>query len=493
MIAESRPALNDDAAGRVRRGAVRHFQNVLWAGDVVIIGAAVLISHVARFGFTDAVLGVSSDRINAGYLGVSVIMGCLWLLLLRGLHTYRESLLGTGTEEYTRILEASLVLFGGVAIASYVFQIQLSRRYFLVMLPIGLIGLFIWRWIARKILVVRRGRGDYCRNALIVGSSHSASAMLAELRRRPEMGVHFVGACLSDAPSPKTLARMRVPIVGGVGDVIEVMGDLQCDALIITASPELTPQAIRRISWAVDPSTQVILAPSIVDVAGPRMHLRPVNGLSLVEVEMPRFDGGALLMKRAIDIAIASVLCVILIPLWIIVSILIKIDDGGPVFFMQPRVGLGGTHFNMIKFRSMRTDAEKVLAELKKASGQDAGNGVMFKMKDDPRVTKIGRILRATSIDELPQLFNVIKGDMSLVGPRPPLPREVEAYEKDVHRKFLVKPGITGLWQVSGRSSLSWEESVRLDLYYVENWSLTGDLQILFRTFKAVLKRDGAY
>lgn len=493
MINVSVPVTDGVAPRPFMLSPIRRFQAGLVVGDAALIAVAVLISHVARFGFTDAVLGVSSDRINAGYLGVSVIMGCLWLLLLRGLHTYRESLLGTGTEEYTRILEASLVLFGGVAIGSYMFQVQLSRRYFLLMLPIGLFGLFIWRWIARKILIARRGRGDYCRNALIVGSSQSASAMLAELRRRPEMGVHFVGACLSDTASPKTLARMRVPIVGGVGNVIEVMGDLQCDALVITASPELTPQAIRRISWAVDPSTQVILAPSIVDVAGPRMHLRPVNGLSLVEVEMPRFDGGALLMKRAIDIAIASLLCVILIPLWIIVSVLIKIDDGGPVFFMQPRVGLGGAHFNMIKFRSMRTDAEKVLAELKKTSGQDAGNDVMFKMKDDPRVTRIGRILRATSIDELPQLFNVIKGDMSLVGPRPPLPREVEAYEKDVHRKFLVKPGITGLWQVSGRSSLSWEESVRLDLYYVENWSLTGDLQILFRTFKAVLKRDGAY
>jgi exopolysaccharide biosynthesis polyprenyl glycosylphosphotransferase len=219
-----------------------------------------------------------------------------------------------------------------------------------------------------------------------------------------------------------------------------------------------------------------------------------VDGLSLIEVDFPQFQGGRRFLKRVFDIVVSVVAIIALTPVWLIVPLVIKADDRGPVFFRQTRVGLDGREFRMWKFRSMRPDAEQVLARLKaELEERDAGNVVMFKMKDDPRVTRVGRFLRASSIDELPQLFNVLGGSMSLVGPRPPLPREVETYEARVTRKFLVKPGITGLWQVNGRSALSWEESVRLDLSYAENWSMMLDIQILFRTVKVVLKRDGAY
>jgi exopolysaccharide biosynthesis polyprenyl glycosylphosphotransferase len=238
----------------------------------------------------------------------------------------------------------------------------------------------------------------------------------------------------------------------------------------------------------------MIVAPSVVDVAGPRLHARPVDGLSLIEVDFPQFQGGRRFLKRVFDIAVSVVAIIALTPVWLIVPLVIKADDRGPVFFRQTRVGLDGREFRMWKFRSMRPDAEQVLARLKnELEERDAGNVVMFKMRDDPRVTRVGRFLRASSIDELPQLFNVLGGSMSLVGPRPPLPREVETYEARVTRKFLVKPGITGLWQVNGRSALSWEESVRLDLSYAENWSMMLDIQILFRTAKVVLRRDGAY
>jgi exopolysaccharide biosynthesis polyprenyl glycosylphosphotransferase len=228
-------------------------------------------------------------------------------------------------------------------------------------------------------------------------------------------------------------------------------------------------------------------------VSSPRLAVKPVAGLPLVQVEPPAFTKPALFAKRVFDIVSSLLGIIVLSPLLLGIAIAVKLGDGGPVIFKQERVGLHGKTFNMLKFRSMRVDAEQVLAELKAQQSTDAGNSTLFKMKDDPRVTKVGKVLRRYSLDEFPQLFNVLKGDMSLVGPRPPLMREVKTYERHVYRKFMVKPGITGLWQVNGRSNLSWEDSVRLDLYYVENWSMMGDLQILFRTFKAVVGRDGAY
>ncbi len=179
-------------------------------------------------------------------------------------------------------------------------------------------------------------------------------------------------------------------------------------------------------------------------------------------------------------------------PVLLVLALLVKVTSTGPVFFLQERVGLNGSTFHMIKFRSMVVDAEQRLQELS-ALDRAEGNTVLFKMKNDPRVTRVGAFMRRYSLDEVPQLFNVLVGSMSLVGPRPPLAREVERYDVHVHRRFLVKPGMTGLWQVSGRSDLSWEDSVRLDLYYVENWSMVGDLLILWRTARAVVAKDGAY
>jgi exopolysaccharide biosynthesis polyprenyl glycosylphosphotransferase len=310
----------------------------------------------------------------------------------------------------------------------------------------------------------------------------------------------LVGACVTDATSASTLSGTDVPVLrclqaDDVAVLRTVVEEAEAETVIITASPRLSSRKIRELSWSLDPEkTSMIVAPSVVDVAGPRLHARPVDGLSLIEVDFPQFQGGRRFLKRVFDIAVSVVAIIALTPVWLIVPLVIKADDRGPVFFRQTRVGLDGREFRMWKFRSMRPDAEQVLARLKnELEERDAGNVVMFKMRDDPRVTRVGRFLRASSIDELPQLFNVLGGSMSLVGPRPPLPREVETYEARVTRKFLVKPGITGLWQVNGRSALSWEESVRLDLSYAENWSMMLDIQILFRTAKVVLRRDGAY
>ncbi|SNV25160.1 Putative colanic biosynthesis UDP-glucose lipid carrier transferase [Dermatophilus congolensis] len=217
---------------------------------------------------------------------------------------------------------------------------------------------------------------------------------------------------------------------------------------------------------------------------------RPSTNLSLLHIERPAAARRSAILKGFMDCSLAALLLFLLSPLMVVIAVAIKISDPGPVFFRQQRVGVRGKFFWIFKFRTMVVDAEKRLEALEARSD---GNGVLFKMKDDPRITKIGHFLRRYSLDELPQLINVLIGDMSLVGPRPPLAREVEQYEPDALRRLHVKPGMTGLWQVSGRSDLSWEESLRLDLRYVDNWSPMGDLHILFRTFSAVFTSSGAY
>jgi exopolysaccharide biosynthesis polyprenyl glycosylphosphotransferase len=223
------------------------------------------------------------------------------------------------------------------------------------------------------------------------------------------------------------------------------------------------------------------------------VHTQPVAGLPLIHVERPTYSGPTRVVKSAFDMVGAVLLLILFSPFMLAIAAVVKLDSPGPVFFRQERVGVDGTRFRMAKFRTMRVDAEAMLDELRRAQETDAGNEVLFKIKNDPRITRVGRFLRRYSLDEIPQLFNVVSGEMSLVGPRPPLAAEVAQYQNEVHRRLLVRPGMTGLWQVSGRSDLSWEETVRLDLSYVENWSITGDLMILFKTAKAVLSSSGAY
>jgi exopolysaccharide biosynthesis polyprenyl glycosylphosphotransferase len=234
----------------------------------------------------------------------------------------------------------------------------------------------------------------------------------------------------------------------------------------------------------------MILAPALTDVAGPRIHTQPVAGLPLIHVSTPKLTGGKKVAKRAFDIAVAGLLVTALLPLFGIIALLVRVTDSGPIFYRQERIGLRGTTFNMLKFRSMRVDADAELQRLLERQG--SGDTPLFKVENDPRITPLGRILRKYSLDELPQLFNVLGGSMSLVGPRPQRDREVALYDDDAHRRLYVSPGMSGLWQVSGRSNLTWEESIRLDLYYVENWSLMGDVLILFKTFKAVFAGTGA-
>src|SRR5690606_14098833 len=255
--------------------------------------------------------------------------------------------------------------------------------------------------------------------------------------------------------------------------------------------PDGDPDFVKRLSWQLEgTAAELVLSSRLADVAGPRISLRQVDGLPLIRVRIPTYEGGVHLLKRALDVVV-SVLA--LVPIALVtpaIALCIVADSPGPVFFFQERVGRDGRTFRMVKFRTMRTDAEQQLAALRE---QNEGAGLLFKLKDDPRVTRVGRVLRKLSLDELPQFWNVLVGDMSVVGPRPPLPSEVTAYDGTVFRRLYIKPGITGLWQVSGRSDLSWDESVRLDLRYVENWSVIDDLRIMWRTARVMFRPTGAY
>lgn len=435
----------------------------------------------------------SRDEIEVGYTAISVVLLVAWLVVLSLYGTRGHRVVGAGAEEYKLIIDGALRLFGVVAIVAFLLKVDLARGYILLALPVGVVTLLFSRWMWRQWLAAKRTRGEYSSTVLLVGSEESAVTIAKELKRNSAFGLHVLGACLPQAASGDRLREADVPVVGSISSVLEALETTGADTVIITSSGELSSQGVRNLSWSLEPGRQhLVVAPGLTDIGGPRIHTRPVAGLPLMHVETPKYSGAKTFAKRGFDVAASLLLIVLVLPVLIGIAVLVKSTSTGPVFFAQQRIGLGGEPFQMLKFRSMVADAESRLQSLWRQE-RSLGNQVMFKMKDDPRVTPVGSFLRRFSLDELPQLFNVLAGQMSLVGPRPPLKHEVSVYEEHVHRRFLVKPGITGLWQVSGRSNLSWEDTVRLDLFYVENWSLAGDLLILWRTAKAVLARDGAY
>jgi exopolysaccharide biosynthesis polyprenyl glycosylphosphotransferase len=357
--------------------------------------------------------------------------------------------------------------------------------------PLGMVALLLSRWMWRQWLNAARRGGGWRSRVVAVGGADHVRSLISELERATFAGYHVVGVCVPPGGAEGSDRFGNVPVVGGLHDVAAAVQRVGAEAVVVTAAPAFGPTSLRRIAWALEGSgVELIVAPSLIDIAGPRIHSRPVAGLPLLHVEAPQYEGPLRLVKDVFERLFALLGIVLLFPFFLVIAALIKITSKGPVIYRQERVGKGGTSFQMAKFRSMVVDADELLERLAPANN---GNGVLFKLREDPRVTRIGRWLRRYSVDELPQLLNVVRGEMSLVGPRPPLPTEVAQYGEDVRRRLLVKPGMTGLWQVSGRSDLSWEDSVRLDLYYVENWSLTQDLMILWKTARAVFGGGGAY
>ncbi|GAB3185220.1 Undecaprenyl-phosphate galactose phosphotransferase WbaP/exopolysaccharide biosynthesis polyprenyl glycosylphosphotransferase [Micromonospora palomenae] len=473
--------------GPVARADQRAYVRILVVLDTAVLSLAVLVGYIARFG----------DRVPVGseipYVLVAPGLVLAWLLSLRMLRCYDDRVLGYGADEYRRVSAASLRLAGGIAIVGYIADADVSRGFLGISFAVGTVALEVNRFAARKRLHRARYRGaGWSRRVLVVGDTAHVLELVHTLRREPYAGYQVVGACIPDAllaPVPQRLSD--VPVVGSLRGVPEAAAAIGADTVAVTASGELTAARLRRLGWQLEGTgIDLVVAPALTDVAGPRIHTRPVAGLPLIHVEAPEFRGARKLVKEFVDRAAAALAVLLLLPLGAAVALAIRLDSRGPVLFRQTRVGRGGREFGVLKFRTMVANADALLDELAVRNETD---GLMFKMRDDPRVTRVGRLLRKWSLDELPQLVNVLLGQMSLVGPRPPLPSEVARYDGDVARRLLVKPGMTGLWQVSGRSDLSWEDGIRLDLYYVENWSLAADLTILWKTFGAVLRGRGAY
>ncbi|MDP9982284.1 exopolysaccharide biosynthesis polyprenyl glycosylphosphotransferase [Pseudarthrobacter oxydans] len=460
--------------------------------DAFVVIWAVSGAYVIRFG-VDPSSVVSGDESN--YLWFSAGLCVAWWLMLEAWNSRNSRILGSGPDEYKRVAAASLWLFGLVAIFSYVFRVETARGYVGIALPVGLLGLIMGRWLLRQHLSVNRQSGSSMSRLMLLGGPSAVAHLASSLVAAKHAGYLPIAAYTPGVQEVlSTEPESGLPVLGHKPEahaILEAIDLCKADAVAVSAGVQLHPQTLRHLGWELAArNVGLIMAPALTDIAGPRIHTQQVAGLPLIHVTTPALDGGQRVAKRLFDVVVSGAIIVLASPLLLIIALVLKLTDPGPVLFKQERVGIEGTHFGMLKFRSMVVDAERRLAELEH---RNEGNGLLFKMKNDPRITPVGRFLRKYSLDELPQLFNIFAGSMSLVGPRPPLPREVAAYEKDVRRRLLVKPGLTGLWQVSGRSNLSWQDSVRLDLYYVENWSLAGDLVIILKTARAVFGSSGAY
>ena len=423
------------------------------------------------------------------YVLVSLLLPVTWVLLLLVLGGYDVRFIGTGSDEFRKVLNAGWSLTAGVALVSYALDKDLSRVYLLIAMPMTVLLDLIVRYALRKHLHRLRSVGKCMSTVVAVGHPAAVADLVNELRRYHYHGLEVVAACLAGDTQVSEVAG--VPVVGDIDDTAEVVRRSGASTVAVLPSPEMDGVRLRQLAWELEKTgTDLCVAPALLDVAGPRTTIRPTAGLTLLHVDHPQLSGPRQVMKDLVDRVAAGVALLLLSPLMLVLAISVRLSDRGPALFKQTRVGKNGRSFKIYKFRTMVVDAERRLAELREMNEFD---GVLFKMRRDPRVTPVGARLRKWSLDELPQLFNVLLGEMSLVGPRPPLPDEAALYADHVRRRLVVKPGLTGLWQVSGRSDLTWEESVRLDLRYVENWSLALDLQILWKTVFVLIRGRGAY
>jgi len=424
------------------------------------------------------------------YLVTSIaLLPAAWLAIIAMLDGYDVRFIGVGSDEFRRILNAGLLITAGVAIISYAAKADLARGYVAVAFPTLTMLNLISRYALRRNLHRRRMLGDCMQKVVVVGYPDVVADLTTQLRRAPYHGLSVVAACLA-GPGAETEVS-GLPAVHSLDDVPNVVDEFGADTVAVLSCPEMSGIRLRELAWELEKTgTSLCVAPALLDVAGPRTSIRAAAGLPLMYMDHPEFTGIPRLLKAVFDRAVAFAALLVLSPLMAGIAIAIKLSDRGPALFTQLRVGMDGSTFRIYKFRTMIADAEQQKTQL--LSLNETG-GVLFKIRADPRVTRVGGWLRRWSLDELPQLFNVLNGDMSLVGPRPALPEEADLYGEHVRRRLAVRPGITGLWQVNGRSDLPWEEAVRLDLRYVENWSFMLDLQILWKTWSAVGSGTGAY
>jgi exopolysaccharide biosynthesis polyprenyl glycosylphosphotransferase len=447
----------------------RRYAQRLTITDGLVVAWALTGAHVIRFGTRNPGVGGGSTQPvqEAGYVGVSVALWLAWMAALALAATRDKRVVGSGPEEYRRLLDATFKVFGVFAIVAFALQLSVARGYLLIALPVGAVGLVAARWLWRQWLHVRRRAGQWAHRVIVVADQAHAQELVGVLRSTPNAGFAVVGVV--------------DPAGDGLSQVPARVAETAADAVAVAAGSGMPPQSLRRLGWALEGSdVDMLVSPALTDVAGPRIHVHPVAGLPLLHVAPPEIPRMGAVAKSAFDRVGAALLLVLLAPVLLVAAIAVRLSDPGPVFYRQERIGLDGALFGVWKFRTMPVEADAQLQCLLARQGR--AGAPLFKVDDDPRVTRVGRLLRKYSVDEMPQLFNV----------RPQRAAEVALYDDAAHRRLRALPGMTGLWQVSGRSNLSWEQAVRLDLYYVENWSFTFDLVLLWRTVAVVVRGEGA-
>ncbi|MFI1914058.1 sugar transferase [Nocardia sp. NPDC020380] len=463
--------------------------------DLLVVCAAVGMAQFIRFGGSEEPPLASTLPLEVGYTVVTVVLVLAWTATLTLSGTRSPRVIGSGTEEYRRVVSASLKLFGGIAIVSLLLRVDVARGYLAIALPLGMLGLMIERRLWRGWVAGRRTRGQFRTATLVVGSPEAARAMIAAFSRDRDSAYRIIGMCtrseVAVAEPAVVVDGREIPILGSDADVLEVVRRTGADTVAVTATDNLGPADFRGMAWELDElGAELIVTPGLVDIAGTRLTHRVVADMPMLHVEKPQYDRAKSIRKGVFDFCFALLAVVTIAPALAAIACAVKFGSRGPVFYLSERIGRDGAPFRMIKFRSMYVDAETHINALIDTNG---GNPLFFKIRNDPRVTPIGRVIRKYSLDELPQFFNVLRGEMSIVGPRPQVQREVEAYDGIMRRRLLVKPGVTGLWQVSGRSDLLPDDAMRLDLSYVENWSMVLDLLLIAKTIGAVTKGEGAY
>jgi exopolysaccharide biosynthesis polyprenyl glycosylphosphotransferase len=494
--------LNQTTDGTVTVPARKRFAT--WSRRYLVLVA----SADALVGGISAAVPASISNTLSGHNAVPLL--CLvglvvWPAAIAVRRGYRRNRIGVGFHEPGAVIRAGMLIVVAVALPAGFMAVPTGAfdptgtltltLYALLKLvatgiPFAVLLSLVVRLVVGWGLHLLQSRGRSLRHVVVVGSFSAAQQLSKRIQGKPDAGMKVIGVCLPSSELPMPVID-GVPVLGNLGQVAEVVRAMGCDAVAVTSDDATRHNYLRELAWSLEGAgVELLVDPGLVEVAGPRLHIRPLLGSPLLHVEEPHFTGWRRLVKRASDVLLTSVGLLIISPLMLAIAAVIKLQDGGPAIFRQSRVGRSGEFFTMLKFRSMVIDADARKADLLPLN---EGNGALFKLRDDPRITRFGKLLRDFSLDELPQLFNVLGGSMSLVGPRPHLAEELAQMPREANRRSLVTPGLTGLWQVSGRSDLQEEDAIRLDLRYIENWSLTLDLQILWKTIWAVLARRGAH
>ncbi len=480
-----------DAAKHI--GWRRRLSRRMALSDAIVLALTMATSIALKFGFE--IQPVAQGPFGMNYPTFAAFIAAAWLIVLQVFDTRDPHIIGDGVLEYRRLVRATSLMFGALAIASVLFKWDMSRGFLAISFPLGLVGLIASRHGWRRWLAAQRRKGLNVSRVLVVGGPEAAQRLAATFSGRADTGMRVVGLWAVDSAPESTLrltaTTTDIPVFDRGHDILDAIRNASADTVIVTRSDHLGPDGMRELTWSLEGlNVELLVSPNLVDVSAPRMQLGRVANEPFIHLQKPQYAEAGNVLKALMDRAGGALILMAASPLLALAFLAIKTTSPGPAFFLQDRIGKDGRPFRIYKLRTMRTNADQELASLLEEQG--AGDSPFFKVTNDPRITRIGHWLRRYSVDELPQLINVLRGEMSLVGPRPQRAEEVSLYDHRARRRLTVRPGMTGLWQVSGRSDLPWEEAVRLDLYYVENWSMTGDLLILWKTIQTVISAHGA-